>query len=168
VGDDVGMVQTANGERSELVEALLAASRAMVAMAARSLSEAGPDVTLPQFRALVVLATRGPQRVVDIATELGVNPSTGTRMCGRLVGKGLIVRQRDDADRRQVQVSLTAAGRGVVEAVTEQRRRQLQRVVDELPNAAFGDVADVLQQVTAIIGEPDEHQWWMGWHSPED
>ncbi|MEV0272343.1 MarR family transcriptional regulator [Hamadaea sp. NPDC050747] len=149
------------------MDALLTASRAMVALAGRSLSGAGTEVTLPQFRALVVLATRGPQRVVDIAAELGVNPSTGTRMCERLVGKGLIERQRDDADRRQVQVSLTAAGRQVVAEVTAQRRTELQRVVDALPDASFGQVASVLRQVTDLIGEPDEHQWWLGWHDGE-
>ena len=45
----------------ELVDTVLAASRALVAVAARSLAAAGDDVTLPQYRALVVLAARGPQ-----------------------------------------------------------------------------------------------------------
>ena len=76
--------------RDELIDALLSASRVMVALAARSLADLDADVTLPQYRALVVLASRGPQRVVDISTELGVNPSTGTRMCDRLVRKGLM------------------------------------------------------------------------------
>src|SRR4051812_50175053 len=86
----------------EVVEALLAASRAMVALAARSLAGLDADVTLPQFRTLVVLAARGPQRAVDVAAELGVNPSTGTRMCDRLVRKGLIRRTRATGDRRGV------------------------------------------------------------------
>ena len=45
----------------ELVDTVLAASRALVAVAARSLAAAGDEVTLPQYRALVVLAARGPQ-----------------------------------------------------------------------------------------------------------
>src|SRR3954452_10273924 len=92
--------------RDELVDALLSASRAMVALAARSLAGLDADVTLPQFRALVVLAARGPQRAVDIATELGVNPSTGTRMCDRLVRKGLVRRTRTAGDRRVVRLGL--------------------------------------------------------------
>ena len=80
--------------RTDLVDALLSASRAMVALAARSLADLDAEVTLPQFRALVVLASRGPQRVVDISAELGVNASTGTRMCDRLVRKTLIRRYR--------------------------------------------------------------------------
>src|SRR5690242_3700411 len=40
----------------QLVEALLSASRVMVGLAARSLADLDSDVTLPQYRALVVLA----------------------------------------------------------------------------------------------------------------
>ena len=59
-----------------------------MAIAARSLAEAG-DVTLPQFRVLVILASRGPRRVRDLADDLGVNPSGASRLCDRLSGKGL-------------------------------------------------------------------------------
>ncbi len=45
----------------ELVDTVLAASRALVAVAARSLAAAGDEVTLPQYRALVVRAAKGPQ-----------------------------------------------------------------------------------------------------------
>lgn len=38
----------------------------LVAVAARSLAEHEDDVSIPQFRSLVVLASRGPQRPVDL------------------------------------------------------------------------------------------------------
>jgi len=69
----------------DLVDTVLAASRALVAVAARSLAAAGDEVTLPQYRALVVLAASGPQGTADLAAALAVNPSTATRMCDRLV-----------------------------------------------------------------------------------
>jgi DNA-binding MarR family transcriptional regulator len=107
-----------------LVDALLSASRVMVGLAARSLADLDSDVTLPQYRALVVLASRGPQRVVDISTELGVNSSTGTRMCERLVRKGLVRRERADTDRREVLFTLTASGEHLVQEVTRRRRKR--------------------------------------------
>jgi len=58
------------------------------AVAARSLAAVDPDITLPQFRMLMLLARRGPQRAGDIAAELRVNPSTVTRMLDRLISKG--------------------------------------------------------------------------------
>src|SRR6188768_2205511 len=111
------------------VRALMFASRAFVGLTARSLAVVEGEVTLPQFRALVVLAVRGPQRSIDIADELQVNPSTGTRMLDRLIRKGLVRRLRSTADRRVVRVRLTAAGHDIVEQVLTRRRADLQELV---------------------------------------
>src|ERR1700678_3932734 len=91
-------------------DAVLFASRALVAVATKSLGTAAEETTIAQYRALVVLASRGPQRLVDLAEALGVAPSTAGRMCDRLVRKGLIRRHRARADRRAVLTSVTAAG----------------------------------------------------------
>src|ERR1700691_5608180 len=93
------------------VEAVLTASRALVALATMSLGAAAEDTTIAQYRALVVLASRGPQRMARLAAALAVTPSTAGRMCDRLVRKGLVRRHRDRSDRRAVQVSVTVAGR---------------------------------------------------------
>src|SRR6266542_1903415 len=60
------------------------------------------DALLSASRAMVGLAARSPQPMADISAELGVNPSTGTRMCDRLVRKGLARRYRTAGDRRAV------------------------------------------------------------------
>src|SRR5579872_4045877 len=104
------------------VDAVLTASRTMVAVATMSLGTAAEETTIAQYRALVVLASRGSQRLVDLAGALGVMPSTAGRMCDRLVRKGLIRRHRARADRRTVQVTITAAGRAVVDQATARRR----------------------------------------------
>src|ERR1700753_1331614 len=83
-----------------VVDAVLTASRTLVAVAARSLGAAAEDTTLAQYRALVVLASRGPQRMGDLAEALGVTPSTAGRMCDRLVRKELIRRHRARGARR--------------------------------------------------------------------
>jgi hypothetical protein len=67
-----------------LVEAFLTASRVLVAVAARSLAAGNAEITLAQHRALVVLASRGAQRIADLAKLLGVNSSNATRNCDRL------------------------------------------------------------------------------------
>jgi len=48
-------------DRETVVDAVLSASRVLVAVAARSLSGVAEDVTLTQYRSLVVLASRGPR-----------------------------------------------------------------------------------------------------------
>ena len=47
----------------EVADAVLGASRALVAVAARSLATVAEDVTLAQYRALIELAARGPLRL---------------------------------------------------------------------------------------------------------
>ena len=56
---------------TDVVEAVLLASRVLVAVAAESLAEVADRVTLPQYRTLVVLATRGPMSLGALAEELG-------------------------------------------------------------------------------------------------
>src|SRR6185437_15650046 len=96
-----------------VVDAVLSASRSLIAVATMSLGAAAEETTLAQYRALVVLASRGPQRLVDLAGALGVAPSTAGRMCDRLVRKGLARRHRGRSDRRAVLVAITPAGRGL-------------------------------------------------------
>src|SRR4029077_10764902 len=69
----------------QVADAVLRASRVLVSVAARSLAGVDHDVPLPQYRALVVLASRGPQRPTELAEALAVHPSTVTRLCDRLV-----------------------------------------------------------------------------------
>jgi DNA-binding MarR family transcriptional regulator len=147
----------------ELIDAVLGASRALVAVAARSLVHVAEDVSLAQYRVLVELAARGPQRLVDLAAVLGVDPSTATRMCDRLVRKGLVSRRRASADRRTVRVSLAASGRDVVAAVTRGRRAELATVLARLPQGDRRPVLAALRAFASAAGELPEKEWSLGW-----
>ena len=61
--------------------------RVLVGLAARSLAEVAEEVTLAQYRALIVLASNGPQRVASLAEALGVTPPTATRMRSERPGR---------------------------------------------------------------------------------
>jgi DNA-binding MarR family transcriptional regulator len=147
----------------DVVDAVLAASRVLLAVAARSVAGAGSDVTLPQYRALVVLASRGPQSLVELAAVLDVNPSTGTRMCDRLVRKSLIRRYRVAADRRTVRVSLTAAGAQLVRDVTSRRRAEIRQILKRLPKAQRSTVVNALHAFAEAAGEVPDRHWPDGW-----
>jgi len=134
------------------VDAVLTASRSLVAVATRSLGAAAEETTIAQYRALVVLASRGPQRQVDLAGALDVTPSTAGRMCDRLARKGLIRRHRARTDRRAVLVSLTPAGRQVVDQATARRRELIAGILAKLPAAVQGEVALALRAFAAAAG----------------
>src|SRR5579871_5719310 len=135
------------------VDAVLTASRSLIAVATRSLGAAAEETTIAQYRALVVLASRGPRRMVDLAGALDVAPSTAGRMCDRLVRKRLIRRHRARADRRAVLVSLTAAGRQVVDQATARRRALIADILAKLPAGAQRAVAEALRAFADAAGE---------------
>ena len=146
-----------------VVDALLTASRALVAVAARSLGAVEDVVTLSQYRALVVLASRGPQPVGILADYLGVHRSTATRLCDRLVSKSLILRNPSPESRRETVISLAPAGASIVERVTEQRRRELERIVDRIPLTVRADAVAALAAFAAAADEPPDDSWMLGW-----
>jgi DNA-binding MarR family transcriptional regulator len=115
-----------------VVDALLRASAALVSISARSLSSVSEDVTLPQFRTLVLLATRGPLTVSAIAEGLDVHASTMTRMCNRLVTRGLVVRTPSATDRREVVITLSTSGQDLVDDVTARRRAEFDAIVERI------------------------------------
>jgi DNA-binding MarR family transcriptional regulator len=141
------------------VDAVLTASRTLVAVATSSLGAAAEETTIAQYRALVVLASRGPQRVGDLASMLEVTPSTAGRMCDRLLRKGLIRRYRVRADRRAVQVSLSAAGRQVVDQATARRRALIAGILAQLPPADQAGMAAALRVFAEAAGEVPDSLW---------
>jgi DNA-binding MarR family transcriptional regulator len=144
---------------ADAVDAVLTASRSLIAIATPSLGAAAEETTIAQYRALVVLASHGPQRIVDLAAALGVAPSTAGRMSDRLVRKGLIRRHRARADRRAVLVSVTAAGRMVVDQATARRRALIEEILATLPESAQRAVAEALQAFADAAGEVPDSQW---------
>lgn len=147
---------SASAGHDDVLRALMRVSRAFLGLTACSLADIGVDVTLPQFRVLAVLAVRGPMRSVDIAEELGVNPSTGTRMCDRLVRKTLIRRVRSTSDRRVVRLRLTQLGHDIVDRVMTRRREDLERLVGATADCWQPAVIDALTAFAEAAGEPDE------------
>ena len=142
---------------------MLSASRVLVAVAARSLADLAEEVTLTQYRTLVVLASRGPQNLAGLADSVGVTPATATRMCDRLVRKDLIRRRTERDDRRQLRVALTTKGRSLVDAVTERRRREIGRIVREIPVDEQVVLVHTLGRLASAGGEVPEQEWTTGW-----
>ena len=157
-------VEARLGSDDEITQAALLASRALVAIAARSLNALHHDVTLPQFRALVVLSTAAPQNLGQLSSALGVHPSTATRLCDRLSIKGLINRHENPRDRREVALSLTRRGQRLVERITEYRRTELAQVMARIPTSRRRAIIHALEEFTAAAQTPDD-AWALGWPS---
>jgi DNA-binding MarR family transcriptional regulator len=135
------------------LDAAIAASRVFVAVIAESMAELESSVTMPQFRTLVILATRGPSNLTAVANLLGVHPSNATRTCDRLVRAGLIARRQAHHDRRHLVLDLTPEGRQQVRSVMRRRRLALRRVIARMPVPQRRELADALRAFGEAAGE---------------
>jgi DNA-binding MarR family transcriptional regulator len=84
------------------------AARALVRVA-RLLEHACTELTLPQYRLLVMVAS-GDQRASKLAGRLALSKPTVTAVVDGLVERGLLARAEASGDRRAVDLSLTEAG----------------------------------------------------------
>lgn len=158
-------MNTADDELDRLVTVLLTASRALVGVSARSLEEVVESVTLTQFRTLVVLAGHGPSRLNQLAERLGVGASSALRTVDRLVDRGLVDRQANPGDRREVVIRLTDAGRELVDGVTEARRHAIAGIVRAVPERERAGLIDALAAFAAAAEEPQvaDAATLLGW-----
>jgi DNA-binding MarR family transcriptional regulator len=70
-------------------------------------------LTYPQYLVLSVLWEEDGRTISAIAGRLALESSTITPLVKRLEAAGLVARQRNAVDERQVNVSLTSKGRGL-------------------------------------------------------
>jgi DNA-binding MarR family transcriptional regulator len=158
----IGSTLAADRTLDRAADTALLASRALVGVAARSLAGVEDQVTLVQYRALVLLDA-GPQTVGTLAKRLGIHPSTATRLCDRLVTKGLIQRETSTDNRREVSVLLSRNGHQLVDAVMSERRRSLRRILRRLDPDTRSSVIDAFAAFAEAAGEVPDGAWRLGW-----
>lgn len=75
----------------------------------------GEDLGISHILILGELSVGGKSRPSDIAKKIGLTPPTVTHLCEKLVKKDLIVRSKDEKDRRIIYLNVTALGEEVLE-----------------------------------------------------
>ncbi|KTR14810.1 MarR family transcriptional regulator [Curtobacterium sp. C1] len=136
------------------IDEVLAASRGLLGVVARSLAPALEDVTVPQFRLIVLVVSLGPTRSGDLADRLAVGPSTLTRNVDRLVAGGWVERRPGADNRREVRIAATDRGRALVDEVTERRRRELEAIVAGMPEQDRAVAVAGMAAFRRAMGEP--------------
>jgi DNA-binding MarR family transcriptional regulator len=140
-----------------IADALLTASRLLVAISAHSIAQVDETITISRFRTLVILSNRGPMNLATLAGLLGVQPSATGRMVDRLVGAGLIDRLPHPTSRRALLAVLTTRGGEVVRHVTSHRRAEIAGIVEKMPPPERRGLVRALTAFTAAGGEPSAY-----------
>lgn len=118
------------------LDAHIALARAAQSVAAKAGAHAASrGLTLGQFGALEALLHRGPLSQTELCRKLLRSGGNVTMVLDHLERDGWIRRERQKKDRRTVQVSLTAAGRKLIEEIFPEHAAMIAELFDALTAA---------------------------------
>jgi DNA-binding MarR family transcriptional regulator len=137
-------------ELDDIADAVLRVAQLLIRVAATTLEQLAPDLNLSEFRALALLQSLGPQRLIDIAAALDVTPTTATRIADKLTAAGLVERVRLSRDRREIHLAISSAGTALVGALAATRRQHLS---DKLTSVSTGALTSTLDTLRTLAGQ---------------
>jgi len=121
-------------EAEEFAVRLERATRGLLALNVSVLEHMETSVGLEPLRALQSLDRRGPSMVGELGDDLGLVPSTASRLSDRLAEAGLITRRPAPSNRRSTLLELTEAGRAILDELVALRIRAFGEVADQMSN----------------------------------
>ncbi len=116
-------------------------------LARRLRQERDSDLTATQLSALGTIRRYGPLTIGALAAHERVQPPSMTRTVGCLLDRGMVSREADPADRRQVVVVLSDEGRTLLDAERRRRDAWLAKRLRELGPAD----RDVLRRAVPLL-----------------
>ena len=132
---------------------LLIASRLLVAISARSIARVDETMTIPQLRALLVVAAAGRMTVENLSGVLGGERSATGRVAERLAAAGLLALRPHEKSRRELLVVVTPRGAKAVEDLAAFGRQELGGVVRRMAPAEQGALLGALTAFAAAVGD---------------
>jgi DNA-binding MarR family transcriptional regulator len=123
-------------------------------------------ISLAQLFVLQQVAQRPATSLNDLAERTATHQSSVSVVVRRLVDRGLVTRRSDTADKRRVQIELTAAGEKLLVGAPETIQVRLMEALEHLSTAERKQLAQLLSKwldaakisytSPPMMGEPDE------------
>jgi DNA-binding MarR family transcriptional regulator len=104
-------------------------------------------LTQAGFRVMFLVSVLGASTQVQLSRVSRVSEASMSSAIGTLEQRGLIARDRDVTDRRQMAVSLTPAGAAVIEVVSADYVARLRDVLAPLPAVDRGELLRILDRL---------------------
>ncbi|MGE6488246.1 MarR family winged helix-turn-helix transcriptional regulator [Paenisporosarcina sp. NPDC076898] len=110
-------------------------------------------VTPPQFVALQWLFEHGDMTIGDLSTKMYLAFSTTTDLVDRMEKNQLVMRVRDEQDRRVVRIHLLKEGERVIEEVIQKRQDYLQDILSDFDASEVQKLSSLLQKLHVEMKE---------------
>lgn len=113
------------------------------------------ELTPTRLTALAVMKSAGPVRMGNLASRLGIQVSTMSRIVDALVSSGWAERRPDEADHRACVIGITGSGTALIDSVRHSNETRLADCISRLDpadlaalQAALPVLEDLARQVT--------------------
>jgi DNA-binding MarR family transcriptional regulator len=123
--------------------------RAMVTQMLVSMARSLRDdaLTLPQLASLHLVEVNGSMRIGEIAEQLLLPMPAASRVISDMVDRGLFERREDPTDRRAKTVSLTPAGRTLIDTISKRRIDEATHAMTGLQGGVSGRFVEFLEEM---------------------
>ena len=116
------------------------------------IKEASPlPLTISQFHFLKVISLNGQHQLGELADFLGVSPPAATKNIDKLEGLGLVLRGASPGDRRVTLLSVSPAGRRVVDKYEAIKVIRLAPVLREFKARELEQFASLLERFAVSL-----------------
>ncbi len=115
-------------------------------------------ITGSQFFVLQKINAQGRLTVSEVADKLSVSLSAITALVDRLVQAGLVVRSRDEKDRRLVWLEATDKGKEILGRCIESRRQVAAKYFGRLSDQDLEKLLEIYEKVLATLKDEEKNR----------
>jgi len=113
--------------------------------------KASYQLTAPQLICLLIIVGDGPLNTTSLSKKVFLNPSTIVGILDRLEARKLIIRNRNEKDRRIVNVSATEEGHQIAQTAPSPLQDNLAESLKKLPELEQATIALSLKRVVDLM-----------------
>lgn len=113
--------------------------------------DASHGLSSSQFWALWQISARPGLRVTELAEVQQIHPSTASNLLDKLESRGLIRRERRDADNRVVRLYLDEQGQALTKSIPGPMHGQLRHALRELPPPTLKGLLDGITNLLTLM-----------------
>jgi len=100
-----------------------------------------------QFNIIVTVYFQGPQSLKDLCERLFLAPSTISEMIVRMEDSGLVVKKKDEQDKRKILIDLTEESKKIVTSVINARVRYVKELSKGIDKKQLENLRDMLESM---------------------
>ncbi len=118
----------------------------------RSMKNHRGELSMPQFRAMVIIANRPDVNLSCVAENMALSLPTTSRIVAGLVNKGFLKRNDSTADRRKMSLGITARGQSVLSGAWSAAQKSMAAELEQFTPSQRVAVAQAMQLVKKLFG----------------